>query len=331
MLPQPCSENIRVCYFQVNRRKDASLANSARIAIHNKSLHAGYILLSENQKRWGVDQWAAYLSSRKLPCMPRSKIRLLELEAAQGERLAARELADIAAADPFLCIHLLREAESNRAQRLGHETTSPLGAVMQLGSDNVHKLLLDSAATDEFNPGLAECEARAHLASRLALRWGSARADISPDEIAMAALLSEIGELLLWSFAEELPLAALASLHSGQSPRSLQAQVDTCGFRFKDLTLKCAQIWHLPPLLTQLIRGIDNTRANLSRLCTDTARHLATGGPDDPALPSDIAEAKHIAPGASLEWLTEQLPGLTEEQVASIVLKAAELIASDRP
>jgi len=282
-------------------------------------------VITEHQKRWGVDQWAAYLSSLELPCMPRSKAQLLALETERGERLAARDLADIAGADPFLCLRLLREAESHRAQRLGHETTNPLGTVMQLGTDAVHKLILECPETNELNPGLAECEARAHIASRLALRWGSARADISPDEIAMAALLSEIGELLLWSFAEELPLTALEALHSGLSPRSLQAQVDTCGFRFKDLTLKCALIWHLPPLLTQLIRGIDNTRANLSRLCVDTARHISSG-PDDPALPADIAAAKNIIPGASLEWLTEQLPGLDEEQVAAIALRAADLL-----
>lgn len=282
-------------------------------------------MLSDNQKHWGVDQWAAHLSSRELPCMPRSKMRLLELEAEQGERLAARDLADIAAADPFLCLRLLREAESHRAQRLGHETTTPLGAVMQLGTDAFRKLLLDSPETDESNLGLAECEARAHLASRLALRWGAGRADVSPDEIAMAALLSEIGELLLWSFAADLPLTARAALHSGRSHRSLQAQVDTCGFRFKDLTLKCALIWHLPPLLTQLIRGFDNIRANLSRLCVDAARHIGSG-PDDPALPSDIAEARHLIPGASLEWLAEQLPGLDAEQIAAITLKAADLL-----
>ncbi|UCV21720.1 HDOD domain-containing protein [Ferribacterium limneticum] len=257
--------------------------------------------------------------------MPRSKARLLELEAEKGERLAACDLADIAAADPFLCLRLLREAESHRAQRLGHETTSPLGTIMQLGTDAVHKLMLECPETDESNLGLAECEARAHLASRLALRWGVARADISPDEVAMAALLSEIGELLLWSFAAELPLASIEALHSGRSPRSLQAQVDTCGFRFKDLTLKCTLIWHLPSILTQLIRGIDNTRANLSRLCVDTARHISSG-PDDPALPADIAAAKELIPGASLEWLTEQLPGLDEEHVSAIALKAADLL-----
>ena len=260
--------------------------------------------------------------------MPRSKTHLLELETEKGERLSAHDLAELAGTDPFLCLHLLREAEAHRAQRLGHETTTPLVAIMQLGTDTFHGLLISSPETDETNPGLAQCEARSNLASRLALRWGMQRSDISPEEIAMAALLAEIGELLLWSFAPELPLNALAALESGHSPRSVQAQVDTCGFRFKDLTLKCASIWHLPPLLTQLIRGIDNTRSNLSRLCVDTARHLSTGGANDPALPSDIADAKRIIPGATLEWLTEQLPGLNEEEVAAIVLKASDLAHS---
>ncbi|MEN9481046.1 MAG: hypothetical protein RLZZ298_2441 [Pseudomonadota bacterium] len=285
-------------------------------------------MLTEHQKHWGVDQWAAFLTAHELPCMQRSKARLLELEESLGEQLSAHDLAAIAANDPFLCLRLLRDAESHRSQRLGHETTTPLAAVMQLGTESFHKLLASCAETDESKPGLAECEARSCIASQLAMKWGSARADVSPDEVAMASLLAEIGELLLWSVAPELPLAALEALHSGHSPRSVQAQVDTCGFRFKDLTLKCATLWHLPALLTQLIRGIDNTRANLSRLCIDTARHLHTGGPSDPALPSDIADAKQIMHGASLEWLTEQLPGINEEEIAAIVFKAGELLVA---
>lgn len=283
-------------------------------------------MLTEHQRHWGVDQWAAYLSGRELPCMPRSKLRLLELEETRGEQLSACDLAEIAGADPFLCLRMLREAEKRRSQRLGHETSSPLTAVMQLGSETFHKLLLNSPETDESLSGLAECEARSHLASRLALHWGSARSDISPDEIAMAALLSEIGELLLWLVAPELPRAALEALHSGRSPRSVQAQVDTCGFRFKDLTLKCASIWNLPSILPQLIRGIDNPRANLSRLCVDTARHISSGGASDTALPSDMVEAKKLIPGASLAWLTEQIPGLGEFEILSIVEKAADLL-----
>jgi HD-like signal output (HDOD) protein len=282
-------------------------------------------VVTEFQKHWGVDQWAAYLSAQELPCMPRSKARLLELEESLGEQLSPHDLASIAASDPFLCLSLLRAAEERRSQRLGHETTTPLAAVMQLGTDEFHQLIASSAETNESNHGLADCEARSSLASRLAMKWGSARADVSPDEVAMASLLAEMGELLLWSVAPELPLAAIEALRSGMSQRSLQAQVDTCGFRFKDLTIKCATNWRLPQLLTQLIRGIDNPRANLSRLCIDTARHLYSGGPDDPALPSDIAEARKIIHGASLEWLTQQLPGLDDEQVTTIVGKAEEL------
>lgn len=259
--------------------------------------------------------------------MSRSKARLLELEELRGDRLSTAELAEIAAADPFLCLHLLREAEHRRTQRLGHDTTTPLAAVMQLGSDVFRRLLIESPETNESCLGLAACEARSHLASRLALRWGSARSDISPDEVAMAALLSEIGELLLWSFAPELPEAAQEALDSKRAQRSVQAQLDACGFRFKDLTLKCAAIWNLPPLLAQLIRGIENTRSNLSRLCVDTARHLQHGGPFDPALPTDIHEAKQMIPGVSLEWLIEQLPGLSEEDQERIRLQAAELAA----
>lgn len=57
--------------------------------------------------------------------MSRSKAQLLELENALGQQLSARNLADIADADPFLCLRWLREAKSHRSQRLGHGTTTP--------------------------------------------------------------------------------------------------------------------------------------------------------------------------------------------------------------
>jgi hypothetical protein len=46
----------------------------------------------------------------------------------------------------------------------------------------------------------------------------------------------------------------------------------------------------------------------------------------DPALPADIAEAKRLIPGATLEWLSEQLPGVDEAQAAEISRKAADLL-----
>jgi HD-like signal output (HDOD) protein len=163
------------------------------------------------------------------------------------------------------------------------------------------------------------------MASQIAQMWGKARADVAPEEVAMAALLAEIGELLLWNFAPELPQAALDALESGRAHRSAEAQEVACGFRFRDLSLKCATVWALPPLLVQLIRGMDNVRANLCKLYLDTSRHLASGA-DNPALPDDLVDAKRLIPHASLEWLASHMNGLTEERQAELVLAAQAIL-----
>lgn len=282
---------------------------------------------TETQKHWGVDQWAAYLSAQNIPSMLRSKMLLTALEETQGEALSSRELAELADGDPFLCLRLLRAAEHIRSRHLGRDTTTPLAAVLQLGVTAFRELLIDSPETDTDNTGLAACEARAVLASQLAAQWGAARSDIAPEEVRLATLLSETGELLLWCFAPHVPQAAHDLLASGQVARSAEAQILACGFRFRDLTLKCAQIWELPPLLVHLIKGADTARANLSRLCVDTARHLASGA-DDHALPSDLAEAKRLIPQASLAWLASCMLGLDEAHREEVIAAASEILGS---
>lgn len=285
-------------------------------------------MLTAHQQHWGVDQWAAFLTSQTIPCMPRSKWMLRALEETQGEDLAAADLTALVIGDPYLCLRLLREAEKRRSQRLGHDTTTPLGAVMQLGIKTFHNLVRSSTETNDRNPGMLACSARAALASQIAQMWGRARRDIAPEEVAMAALLAEIGELLLWHFAPELPQAAKDALASGKAHRSAEAQMLACGFRFRDLSLKCASLWFLPPLLIQLIRGHDNVRANLCKLYLDTARHLVNS-PDDPALPDDLAQAKRLIPSASLEWLVEHMNGINEERGAKLIEAAQWILDRD--
>ena len=273
------------------------------------------------RKFWRVPQWAAYLAAQQLPVMPRSKLLLTTLAEEKGDDLSANDLADLANGDPFLCLCLLREAEKRRSTRLGHETTTPLSAAMQLGIQGFQELLNTSPETDETNTGLAHCEVHAAWAGQLAATWSSARSDVSPDEVLMAALLAEMGELLLWHFAPELPQAALDALASGKAHRTVEAQELACGFKFKDLTLKCVEIWKLPAILVQLIRGTDTARANIARLCIDTTRHLIASS-SNPALPDDLASAKHLIPHASLEWLAAGLQGLSEEMRRDLVEKA---------
>jgi len=276
------------------------------------------------KSRWGVGQWAAYCENQALPVMRRSKLLMAQLEAAEGERLAPKELADIVLQDPLLCLCLLRESERRKSHRLAHETTTALTAIMQLGVDEFRKLLLTSPEVDEANAGLQAVEARARMAAQIARTWATGRADLNPEEIAVAALLAGAGDLLLWVYAEEIPRKAEATLRAGHAQRSAQAQIHACGFTFKELTLQCAERWKLPALVLQLLRGAETQRAQLTRTCSNAARHVLDESPTATlALASDLLEAVRLVPNASVEWLADGLP-LGEDRRREVLAAVAK-------
>lgn len=271
------------------------------------------------KSRWGASQWAAYFENQALPVMRRSKLLMTQLESAEGELLAPKELADIVVQDPLLCLCLLREAERRKSHRLSRETTTALAAIMQLGVDEFRKLLLASPEVDDANKGLLAVEARARIAAQIARTWATGRADLNPDEIAVAALLAGAGDLLLWVYAQEIPRKAEETLRAGHAQRSAQAQIHACGFTFKELTLQCAERWKLPALLLQLLRGAETHRAQLTRTCSNAARHVLDESPTSTlALASDLADAARLVPNASVDWLIDGL-GLPEERRAALL------------
>lgn len=271
------------------------------------------------KKQWGARQWAAFFETKKLPVMTRTKQQVHTTIEQRGEQLAPQDLASIALGDPLLCLQLLREAERIRSTRLGTETTTVLHAVMQLGVDKVNRLLLDSNELGEdeleVTAGFTYVEARSALAARVALRWAPGRADLNPQEVALAALLNDSGELLLWLYAPELAQAALDELKSGRATRSAQAQSQACGFTFKELTMHCAELWNLPALLLKLLQGAASERAQLTRICTDVARHaMSTDDTADQALVADLLSVRKLMPHASFNWLVESLSELEIER-----------------
>ena len=279
------------------------------------------------KRRWRVEQWAAYVHNQALPVMRRSKVLLAQLEAAEGDLLAPRDLSDIVLQDPLLALALLREAERRKSHRLDHDTTTALAAIMQLGVDEFRALLLGCPDVDESKPGLLAVEARARVAAQIARVWASGRMDVNPDEVALAALLAASGDLLLWVYGEEIARQADEELHSGRASRSAQAQVRCCGFTFAELTLRCADLWQLPALLVALLRGSDSLRAQLTRCCSNAARHVLDESPGaNAALACDLVDATRLIPGASLEALIEGLAELPEERRPALLAAARQAI-----
>ena len=129
----------------------------------------------------------------------------------------------------------------------------------------------------------------------------------------------------------EIPQKADDELQSGRALRSAQAQQQSCGFTFKQLTLQCAERWKLPALVIQLLRGSESLRAQLTRTCSNAARHvLDDSETSTQALASDLLEAAKLLPHASIEWLIDGLVMLPDER-RSRVLEATSLLRAASP
>lgn len=278
-------------------------------------------MLTAFQRRWGIEQWVAFLKDREIPVLPQVRDRILEMHREQLDRIAPRDLAEIVLEAPLLALRLLRRVEGHRSQTLGQETTTALGTVLQTGVDELVRMVNEAPLADASCAGMAECAERTILAARIARAWAALRADISADEIALATLLAECGELLLWHFAPELPQSAAEELLSGRALRTLQTQQQAVGFSFKQMTLTLVDAWALPRLTTQLIRGSDTPRANIARLAVDTARHIIAH-PENPALPADLVNIRNVIPGASQEALIAPLP-ISAEYKQQVLLAVA--------
>lgn len=278
------------------------------------------------QKWWGASQWAAYLEHMELPVKASTKRALAELEASRGDLLSAKELAGLMIQDALFALRLLKEANHRLPRHLKRDITTPLGVVLALGTNQFNRQVSVAPMVAADNEGFDRCEGRAALAASIAVAWGGLHFDLDPGELALAALLSNAGEIELWAFAPELPQAAIEERQSGRTKRSEEAQIKVGGFAFKDLTLLLCQDWELPPLILQLIRGDENLRAKLARLAVNTARHLSNG-PEDPALPHDVVVAAKLT-GASIATAAAALPLLDEEQKAALAAAAARLAES---
>lgn len=276
--------------------------------------------MQSHQWKWGVNQWVEYLRDKEFPVRQATRAALAEMQALspeEKERLCALDIREVVYGDPYLALKILRRAEERRSRQLGRDTTTPLAAVLQTGYDEIIHIVSASTDLGEHAPGCRKCEARSVLAGSIGRAWAEHRADISPDEVAMAALLADIGELLLWHYAPEMTDKETQIRDWNETFWALNHRPSEMEFTFRQLTVALAQAWELPNLVVMLIRGVDTLRANLSRLASETAK-LIMGDASPEDLVPVLKNVLPLLPGASAESVVAPL-GLSEEIQAQIV------------
>lgn len=225
-----------------------------------------------------LNQWIQKLWPRELPVLARTVDELARL-APSADKLSAQKIAAVILHDPLMTLNMLQLANSRHSSRFGAEITTVEHAVMMLGVtpffnhfNKLERLEEQYSSQDKNLQGALRVISRSYHAACHAWDWAVLRKDIKAEEVYVAALLADMGELLLWLVSPETMLD-IGKLARQGSLAEEAAQQEVLGGSLHELTLALAPSWRVPELLAGLINR--NNSANPRALTVNLAVMLA--------------------------------------------------------
>ena len=240
--------------------------------------------------------WLSLFGAAEMPIL-RQTARRLDEARRHIDRVSGRDITDIVLQDPLLAIRVLAYIQSFASKHLRSDITNIASAVMMLGVEPFFRKFENPITIETMlsrKPqallGVLQVIMRTQRASRYAHDWAFARHDMNVEEVALAALLNDLAEVLLWCFAPEQAIEIRNRLLAEKTLRSSSVQREVLGLALDELQLALCHAWHLPELLTTLM---DSGSAQLPRvqnvkLAVDLARHSVDGW-TNAAIPNDFA------------------------------------------
>ena len=248
-----------------------------------------------------IDEWVAFLGSNEMPIL-RQTARKLEQASQNIDTIGGRDIAGIVLQDPLMAVRVLAYIQPFTGKHLRSEITTIANAVMMLGIEPFFRKFeapntIEAMLKDEPQAllGVLQVIRRVQRASRYAHDWAFERHDMNNEEVALAALLHDLAEILLWCFAPGLASEIRDKLLADKTLRSHIAQQAVLGFPLVELQKALCSAWHLPELLNTLK---DDSNAHLPRVQNVTlAVNLARHSTDDwtnAALPDDFSAIERL-------------------------------------
>jgi len=240
--------------------------------------------------------WGHALDTVEIPVLRRTIDELALLRRREDE-VIARDIARVLLHDPMFTLRVLHYLQAHRRATQTTDITTVEHALMMLGITPFFEHFADLPAVEstlEGQPlalaGLMRVASRAHHAALYAHDWAVLRHDLRADEVAIAALLHDLAEILVWCFAPDLSLQISAMLSADRSLRSGAAQSEVLGFRLAELQGLLISQWKLAALLQSLMDDMHATHPRVINvaLAVNLARHSALGW-ENAALPDDYA------------------------------------------
>lgn len=249
----------------------------------------------------GLAPWVSYFKNAELPVL-RHTVHQLEALHADAENINTRQLATIIMHDPLMTLRVFCHMASHRSERQLTDITTIERALMMIGVQPFFEHFKDLPIVEQQlkgHPkamlGLLQVVARARHAAEWGRDWALLRKSPEFDEIAVAALLHDFPEVLMWCFAPTLAIRVKALQKADKTRRSVDLQAIEYGVPLYEIKNELAALWGLPQLLFALMnpQNADTPNVKNVKLAVDLARHSANGW-QDAALVDDFREIREI-------------------------------------
>ena len=204
-----------------------------------------------------LQNWIDRLRDQEMPVFGRTARSIMEIT--ENENAAAGELAQVILEDPSMTTRVLRLANSVFYNRSSSGINTINHAVLMLGFNAVQNMSICISLVDSFVQGMA----RQHVNQQIGRSIHAAvqarslldlRGDRNSEEVFVATLLRQLGEIAFWCFADREQGEKLHQLLEQPGMRPERAQRAVLGFRFRDLTAGLAQEWKLSSQLTDTLK-----------------------------------------------------------------------------
>lgn len=243
---------------------------------------------AQDREGQSLGGWVVRLSEQGMPIFAKTAQDIGKVTSRSDS--TASDLSRVVLQDAALTARLLRIANSPLFNVTGRSISTVSRAVVLLGFDEVRSICLSIAVVESMLTGMQkdlvlDQMARSFHAAVQARAFAVQRGDKAPEEVFIATLLYQLGDMAFWTFSGELGKELAAAMaRPGSDP--LQVQREVLGFTLTELTTSLSREWKLGDLLQQALEGKQDSHPRCGNvlMAQELARAAEKHGWEDPAL-----------------------------------------------
>lgn len=200
-----------------------------------------------------LEQWVAELSEHELPLLQQSCKDLKEMGSFDSVSMA--KFSNIVLTDPGLTLTVLRAGCAMPRSRLQDEIHTVDAAAMKLGSGEIKETIesmrfLEDCVDEQTKTIYMQLVSRAYHSAYQAYGMARVRVDMVPEELFTAAMLHEIGALMLLVHGDGI-------LFNFDALDDEEEQKEKLGFTLRELSYALVKKWKLSSFILKSLEEYD--------------------------------------------------------------------------